>query len=142
MEMKRILFAVDGSAFPHQGLDLIKVFSQANKELKVIIWHVMKPVPDSTPRHQRAEVGDAMKTAAERMLEPLRAALENMGIDNELRLDQGIARERIGNAADEMNCDAIIMGSRRLRGLKAVLYGSVSQQVLCTGPRLPVLITR
>ncbi len=141
MEMNKILFAVDGSALSQKGLGLIEVLSQANKELKVILCHVMKPVPESTPKHQRKEVGDAMKTAAERMLEPLKMALENMGIDNEVLLEQGSAAERIQNAAEKAQCDAIVMGSRGLSGLKALFQGSVSLQVL-RGTQLPVLITR
>jgi K+-sensing histidine kinase KdpD len=59
----------------------------------------------------------------------------------EAHLRMGAVAEEIIACADELEVDLIIVGSRRLRGLKRALAGSVSESVF-RHARCPVMVVR
>src|SRR5688500_16079934 len=56
-------------------------------------------------------------------------------------LKTGDARDAINQAAAELNCDLIVMGTHGRRGVTRVLLGSVAETVVRTAP-CPVLTIR
>ena len=56
-------------------------------------------------------------------------------------VERSVVYEAIIEAAESEKCDLIVMSSHGRRGVKAVLLGSVAQQVL-THVKLPVLVVK
>lgn len=135
-----IVLAVDGSATAERAIETTRELA---KQLgsRVIVVYAFDPVPRYLGNQQAQAVaarGISHGTEiAERAAEPLQAA----GIETELDVLEGPAAEAILRVAEVRAADLIVMGSRGLSELEAILLGSVSHKVL-QHARCPVLIVR
>jgi nucleotide-binding universal stress UspA family protein len=88
------------------------------------------------------ELVTGLEPAARTLLVSARAEIESLGASVAgVHAHQGPVFEVIANVATRVAADLIIVGSRELTGLKRLLVGSVSGNVVCTAHR-PVLIVR
>ncbi len=86
--------------------------------------HDPKPVPD-----------ELLTKIGEHLLERAQARSAEHGVSAEvLEIEAGPAAERIVDLAKRREADAIIMGSRGLRAIQAINFGSISQRVSLEAP--------
>lgn len=134
-----ILVATDGSAHAREAIrvlcgipfppdtvvHLLHVVPSLNEQL-----HLTGSVLDPPVLEPVYEVGRHLRQRGEQLLKEDAAALE--GAFGEVRpfVAEGDARRRILAAADEVEADLIVMGSKGLAGVREFLLGSVSHKVL------------
>ena len=147
--LRSAVLAVDGS---DDSLHAVRFFAalEPGGEVKVHLEHVIEPVrfPSSAPGFIRARLKAALaelrqeRTArAKAMLELCAAELGGTARPVELLLAEGLAGEKIVQAADENGVDLVVVGAHGLGRMKRLLLGSVSEKVLSSA-RCPVLITK
>jgi nucleotide-binding universal stress UspA family protein len=140
-QMKTILIATDGSpaseAAVAAGLDLA-----AETDARTVLVHVTDPLElpfgrfgpgTPVPTHELADTGSvpALVAAA--------AQAQERGVPHEEKLVAGLPSQAIAAAAEEVEADLIVVGSRGHGGLTRALLGSVSTALAHDAGR-PVLI--
>jgi nucleotide-binding universal stress UspA family protein len=127
--MRRILIATDGSPPACEAVEVgLELAEEDGAEVTFI--HVIAP---DDWRGGLTDDQAVLSEAAEQ------AALK--GVRCTLELCSGLPAERILHAADELDADTIVVGSRGLGPLKSALLGSVSREVMAKARR-PVLVVR
>lgn len=101
---------------------------------RITILHVVPTQSTSTKMAENWEVGG--RTLAEAVNE---LNLDPTRVNAVLR--EGEPKDLVGKVADEINADLIVMGSRGLKGLKAIFGNSVSQYVFQLSSR-PMLLVK
>lgn len=133
MDINNILVAVAGRGLCEEMLNMlmdIPPFKLAN----VTVLHVVPPQASAEVMSQKLEEGGKI----------LAQAVQSIQVDpNQLnpRLKQGDPKDIVCQVAEEENSDLIIIGSRGLQGLRAILENSVSQYVFQLTSR-PMLLVK
>ncbi|MGL5082570.1 MAG: universal stress protein [Microcoleaceae cyanobacterium] len=133
MDINNILVAVAGRGLCEEMLNMlmdIPPFKLAN----VTVLHVVPPQASAEAMSQKLEDGGKI----------LAQAVQSIHVDpNKLnpRLKQGDPKDIVCQVAEEENSDLIIIGSRGLQGLRAILENSVSQYVFQLTSR-PMLLVK
>ena len=116
--------------------EMMKVLMQIPRiqRSRLTVLHVVSPQTSAVAMAEKWEKGG--KTLAE--------SLTALGLDpgnvNAI-LREGEPKDLVGKVADEIDADLIVMGSRGLKGLKAILGNSVSQYVFQLSSR-PMLLVK
>jgi len=146
-----ILMSTDGSDVARKGVkDGIALAKALNAKATIIT--VTEPLPvdyggghDSgwIPSQEEFDRFDAAcKEGAGKVLDEARAMAEQIGISAELlHVPNAHPASAIIETAKSRGCDLIIMASHGRRGLRKVLLGSQTSEVLADGS-VPVLIVR
>ncbi|MDG5974222.1 hypothetical protein H010_03107 [Hydrogenophaga taeniospiralis CCUG 15921] len=127
----RFLLAVDGSKYTRRMLTYI-----ASNELlfrpsyEYVLFHAQ-------PGNDRPLDVDALDTVLD---EPAHF-LRTQGFRPRRVLRQGSVAQELVQAANEMQANMIVMGSRGLSALETVMLGSVTVEVLASA-HVPVLVVR
>jgi nucleotide-binding universal stress UspA family protein len=141
--MKKILIATDGSASAHEAVG-VGVELAAEHGAEVTFIHVL-PADDyvvagrlgpALPKPHKVDMDEtevALREAAD--------AADVAGVSYALERISGDTVDEIVTAADSMDADVIVIGSRGRGPMTSALLGSVSQGVLSESRR-PVLIVR
>jgi len=150
-QIKKILYATDlskNSAYAfYFAIDVAQ-----RSEAKIIILHVVEPLPpivrfygssDEEKRYYQREKNADLEVIKKR-LEEICQRLEKKGTScltlvSKMLVRVGHPVEEILRAADEEECDTLILGSHGKGFLKQTFLGSVSHKVLDRS-RKPVLI--
>ena len=116
--------------------DMMKVLMQIPriKRSRITILHVVPSQTSASAMTERWQAGG--KTLAEAVSE---LDLDPTRVNALLR--EGEPKDVVGKVADEINADLIVMGSRGLKGLQAILGNSVSQYVFQLSSR-PMLLVK
>ncbi|MBU2581887.1 MAG: universal stress protein [Alphaproteobacteria bacterium] len=140
-----ILIATDGSEFantavPH-GIELAKLMGA-----EVTALTVRPHLDDFVAEGVVISVSDAERKAfkeeVEHHLDFVRTKAKEAGVKLEpVQVESGEPWKAIVEAAEERNCDLIVMASHGRRGLSALIFGSETYDVL-THSSIPVLVTR
>lgn len=101
---------------------------------RITILHVVPTKSTSSEMAERWEAGG--RTLAEAVSE---LNLDPSRVNAVLR--EGEPKDLVGKVADEIDADLVVMGSRGLKGLKAILGNSVSQYVFQLSSR-PMLLVK
>ena len=140
--MKSILIATDGSAEAGRAVELGLELA-AEHDAQVILLHVLPP--EAWEWHGRAPVfpRPVEHRAGEdtSVLAPASQLAADRGIPATAELVAGDPVVEIVRAADRLDADLIVVGSRGLGRVKAALLGSVSRGVLAEAKR-PVLVVQ
>jgi nucleotide-binding universal stress UspA family protein len=142
----KMLLATDGSEEAELATNsAVKLANSTGSELHVVY---VEPLPDFMKKNVAGAPGydrELYKKIEEDARETLRKLVWRVKVaggtvaDSHLRM--GAVAEEIVNFADELEVDLIIVGSRRLRGIRRALAGSVSESVFRHAHR-PVLVIR
>lgn len=129
----KIILAVDGS--PYTGKALMYLFAHRPTFVdgnELILVNACLGIPPHVSRHVSRELlDDYYRDEAAKVLDPVRAKLAELGIDNyTTQARHGHAATEIIQAAREAQAELIIMGTRGHRTLGRALMGSVATQVV------------
>jgi len=131
--MQNILLAVSGSG---QAEDMLKIMEEipSIQRAKVTILHVVPPQTTAEVMTTKWEEGGKLLANTIQKLQ-----LNPNQVNSLLR--QGDPKDVVGQVADEIDADLIIMGSRGLKRLQSILANSVSQYVFQLSSR-PMLLVK
>lgn len=130
--LKRILVALDESDLSEQVMGMLQHF-QLNPDVTVILAHVVVNLgsnPDIAVDRPQADT----EPTSYHQLAKLRLYQAGLPCKSELEIVTGEPAEEIVRLANIHQTDLIIMGSRGLTGMKRILQGSVSSQVIESAP--------
>jgi nucleotide-binding universal stress UspA family protein len=145
--MNRILIATDGSPSAREAIELGLELAR-DEQAEVTFVHVLPPSQwEPVGLYTAPGVVARLPNLAEEDPEaakPLQEALalaEEAGVSAKVELRAGYLAGEIVTAADRIDADLVVVGSRGLGGLKGALLGSVSGGVVRRAKR-PVLVVR
>jgi nucleotide-binding universal stress UspA family protein len=131
--LKTIVVALDGSEIAERVIQTLQDLI-VPKEHKVVLCHVFLPpdadqkIPADRPHPESAEVSYLQ------IEKQLQSYQKNLSISSELELVTGDPAEEIIRLANIYQADLIVIGSRGLTGMKRIVQGSVSSQVVEDAP--------
>ena len=85
--------------------------------------------------------GPVLRALAERILEKARPLAQANGLSCVCDMREGHAANEILKAAEEHECDVMVIGSRGLSGVKRVTMGETGNEVALQAP-LPVIVVK
>lgn len=142
---KKILLPTDGSEIAAAAIQ-VAVDLAKTQGARLVGLYVIDPYPYSA-MGEAASLGFETyqahaKEAALKALHVIELACTGAGVPCTTEtIERTVVYEGIIEAARDGACDLIVMSSHGRRGMKAVLLGSVAQQVL-THVNLPVLVVK
>ena len=131
--LKTIVVALDGSELSERVIQTLQEL-QLQSATKIILSHVVPP-----PESNLEMVADRPQTDLEavpyRNIEKqLQSYQANLPGESELEIVSGDPAEEIIRLANIYQADLIVIGSRGLTGVKRIIQGSVSSQVVEEAP--------
>lgn len=144
---KQILIATDGSDVARKGVDHgLSLAKSVGAKATIVMVTERWPVyagPDWIPGPtEMAEYEARQKEAATTVLADVKAAADRLGVAAEtIHVPEAQPAEAIIATANERHCDLIVMASHGRRGLRRLLLGSQTSEVLVSSP-VPVLVVR
>jgi nucleotide-binding universal stress UspA family protein len=143
-----ILVATDGSELSHKavtsGIDLAALTRAKLVIVKVIPRYARSYFEGSIPvsLDDSARIEERWIQEAQQVINAYQIAAQDKGVQAEAVVVQSDhVSEGIISAATKYDCDLIVMASHGRRGIKRLLLGSETQQVL-THSHTPVLVLR
>jgi nucleotide-binding universal stress UspA family protein len=145
---KRILVATDGSALSKKAVSSAIALAQLSGAslvaLKVIPRYPLSYFEGGLAL-QASEIGRIEKQWAEHgqaIVEAIRVAAASRGVEvKAITSKSDVVSDAIISVAKKQKCDLIVMASHGRKGIKRLLLGSETQQVL-THSSVPVLVLR
>jgi nucleotide-binding universal stress UspA family protein len=150
---KHILVSTDGSEVAQKGVDHALDLARALKAKVTLISVAETILPYATSDvglgtstyidpSMYIEYADIQKRAAEKVLTDARDAAGLIGVEADtVCLENIVPAGAIVETASAHGCDLIVMSSHGRRGLRRLVLGSVTSEVLAISP-LPVLVVR
>ena len=139
----RLLVPVDGSAASHRAVEHAVWLAQGRAGAGIVLLNVQNR--DTLGLSEiDADAGNEVAIAAEHSEKVLHAAAmvcEKAGLSFETRAEFGPVGETILRVAHECHADQIIMGSRGLGRVRAMLLGSVATEVI-QAAGIPVTVVK
>ncbi|MEH1767740.1 universal stress protein [Nostoc sp.] len=127
--LNSILVALDGSEISERVIQTLDNLA-LSKDAKVILCHVF-PTPESEMELPADRPQPESPTFSYFQVEKqLQSYQEKLSITSELELVTGDPAEEIIRLANIYKTELIIIGSRGLMGMKRIVQGSVSSQVV------------
>ncbi|MCC5658850.1 universal stress protein [Nostoc sp. XA010] len=127
--LNSVLVALDGSEISDRVIQALDDLA-FSKDAKVIFCHVF-PTPESEMELPADRPQPESPTFSYFQIEKqLQAYQQKLSVSSELELVTGDPAEEIIRLANIYKTDLIIIGSRGLMGMKRIVQGSVSSQVV------------
>ncbi|QIR37417.1 universal stress protein [Tolypothrix sp. PCC 7910] len=127
--LKTILVALDGSEIAERVIQTLEELA-LSEDSKVILCHVF-PTPESEMELPADKPHSDSPTLSFFHIEKqLQSYQESLSVKSALELVNGDPAEEIIRLANIYNADLIVIGSRGLTGMKRIVLGSVSIQVV------------
>ncbi|MBD2210803.1 universal stress protein [Calothrix sp. FACHB-156] len=127
--LKTILVALDGSEIAERVIQTLEELA-LSEDSKVILCHVF-PTPESEMELPADKPHSDSPTLSFFHIEKqLQSYQESLSVKSTLELVNGDPAEEIIRLANIYNADLIVIGSRGLTGMKRIVLGSVSIQVV------------
>lgn len=137
---KHILISTDGSDLALKGVEHGLALAKETGS-KVTVVTVSHPYPPHTAAPLESWTS-AQRQFAESALMSAKAIAERLGVEIAVRQDtNSSAAEAIIKAVDVLECDLIVMASHGRRGVRRLLLGSQTAEVV-TYSKVPVLVVR
>jgi nucleotide-binding universal stress UspA family protein len=145
---KRILVATDGSTLSKKAVNSAIALA-ALTEAELVALKVVPRYPVSyfegslpLPAKEIARVEQQWAESAQAMVDAVQKSALGKGVKvKAITVKSDIVSDAIIAAAKKHKCDLIVMASHGRRGIKRILLGSETQQVL-THTQIPVLVLR
>jgi nucleotide-binding universal stress UspA family protein len=137
---KNILLATDGSVHAEKARKYAQKMAQRD-EAQVIVLHAFEPISPVWGEPMREDFIEKNVARGEKVTEDARSALEDAGVDTEVKILEGNPADTILRVAKKDEVDLILMGTRGLSEPTSLLLGSVSHRVLAHS-HVPVMVVR
>lgn len=122
----RILLAIDDSKFSDAAIET--VIEQARPEnAEVRVLHVMEPPPLYNPALEPA--WESQRQHAETLVAKVAERLRARGLTVAEAAEQGDAKSKTLDVAEEWHADLVVLGSQGRNALSRFLMGSISDAV-------------
>jgi nucleotide-binding universal stress UspA family protein len=129
--LKTILIALDSSDLATQVIEALNAF-RVEPQTKIILSHVL-----SSPGTESELDVDRPHQSQESLYQQIEKQLQAYQLQfpgSELEIVSGDPAEELIRLANIYQADLIIIGTRGLKGVKRVIQGSVSSQVVADAP--------
>lgn len=136
MALNKILLALDESEYGLKGVKLLEDFYTYNKNITVVVAHVIEPVDPFRPI-----LKEEFQVEASKMVAHTIKGLHEKGIQSKVRIENGNVAERLLDIAANEGAELIIMGAKGHGNIAGILLGSISHKVLQKS-HIPVLIAK
>lgn len=127
--LKNILVALDGSEISERVIQTLDNLA-LSKDSKVILCHVFPTLESEIELPVDTPQPESPIFSYFHIEKQLQLYQENLSVSSELELVTGDPAEEIIRLANIYKTDLIIIGSRGLIGMKRIVEGSVSSQVV------------
>jgi nucleotide-binding universal stress UspA family protein len=133
--IEKILLAVDFSPHSDRAVEAAEGLA-ARLPASVDVIHAFDLPRDYNPYLSTfgVELEKRIEAEASERLERVRERLEQRGIRVGTHFRRGVASAVIAEAAQQIGCQLIVMGTRGMSGLSHVLLGSVAERTLRAAP--------
>ncbi|HEY9850544.1 MAG TPA: universal stress protein [Leptolyngbyaceae cyanobacterium] len=131
--IKTILVALDSSELSEQVIQTLEEI-QLQPATKVILSHVIAPSETDVEWTADRPHPNSEELFYRQIEKQLQSYQPNLPCQSELEIVTGDPAEEIIRLANIYQADLILIGSRGLTGLKRILQGSVSSQVVENAP--------
>jgi nucleotide-binding universal stress UspA family protein len=144
---KHILISTDGSEVAQKGVDQgLSLAKSVGAKVTIVTVTERYPLyasPEWIPGPTEIADYDArQKEWATNVLADVKAAADRLGVGAEtVHVPEAQPAEAIIANANKRHCDLIVMASHGRRGLRRLLLGSQTSEVLVSSP-VPVLVVR
>lgn len=137
--MRRILLLVDGSEQAYRSAQFVADFVKQHGSLEIHVVNV-EPAPLEWQTHgmETEAIKGHLAARAHLAMNPVLDLFKEAGIACHTHIKQGEVAETVVTLADELGCDAVVMGTRGLGAISGLALGSVTRKVLHLS-RLPVV---
>ncbi len=129
MQKRRILAAIDGSAYSLKVIDRAIEFAKMF-DAEIVLVYCHKKFPKLLGRPYRNQVISEIMSKTDEVTAPFVQKIKESGVNYQERFMEGPAASMIINVAEHENCEMIIMGSRGLSDLQGLIIGSTTHKVL------------
>jgi nucleotide-binding universal stress UspA family protein len=141
----RILVATRGAPWSARALELaVQMATAYHLELVVVAILTHTYVPERRAPWGVAEspaVGEDVKQLAQRVLDQASALATAHGLRYICEMREGRPADEILKAAEQHQCDLIIIGSRGISGVRRVTMGETGNEVVLRAP-MPVIVVK
>jgi nucleotide-binding universal stress UspA family protein len=141
----RVLVATRGAPWSERALELGVRMAKADR-LELVVIAVLTPT--YVPRKNAAwgiaaasEVGADVRQLVQRVLEHASDLAKANGLKYVCEMRQGRPAEEIIKAAEQHQCDVILIGSRGESGARRVTLGETGNEVVLKAP-VPVIVVK
>src|SRR5262245_37553066 len=148
---KHILISTDGSELAQKGVEQgLSLAKELGARVTIIMVTERFPVPVHTGiaggwipgPEEMAQYEASQKKAAQEVLAAVAAAARQLGVPvDTVHVPEAYPAEAIIEVAKARDCSLIVMASHGRRGLRKLLLGSQTSEVLADSP-VPVLVVR
>ena len=144
---EHILVSTDGSEVAQKGVDHgLSLAKSLGAKVTIVMATERFPLytsPDFVPGpNEMAAYEEGQKEVATKVLAKVKAAADRLGVDAEtVHVPEAQPAEAIVATADKRHCTLIVMSSHGRRGLRRLLLGSQTSEVLVSSP-VPVLVVK
>lgn len=129
--MQKILMPVDTSDSARRAVHHAATMARGNPSLQLHLLNVQEPIePRMHAQLTHDEIAAMQAEDAERVLEPLRELLAKAGVPYSDDWRTGPVAPTIADYAREINCDAIVMGTRGMNAIGNLVMGSTATKVI------------
>lgn len=137
----KILLATDGSEHSERAAKFLTKLNLSSED-GIAILHVISGIPFqdamgfdySSLKQIKQEIASKIIEAAINIIKPVKAKINT-------KIKDGYPDKTIIDMAEDLNTDMIVMGAKGLKGVKALLIGSVTRSVAINSSK-PVLIIK
>jgi nucleotide-binding universal stress UspA family protein len=141
----RILVASRGRPWSERAVELAVRMAKAY-QLELVVVAILTPtyVPERHATWGIAaahEVEEGVKQRAQRVLDEAAALAQAQGLRYVCELREGRPAEEIIKAAEQHQCDLILIGSRGESGVRRVTMGETGNEVVLKAP-VPVVVVK
>lgn len=129
--MLKVLVPVDGSSSALQGVQHVLREFQRNPALRIHLLNVQPPFSNNVSRwFDRQTLHEAQVEASVQALRPARQLLDEHRVPYCVHLAVGRRADTIAEAACQLHCDHVVIGSARQSAWVRAIEGSVTHQLL------------
>ena len=139
--IKRVLFATDFSACADRAMGYALALAGAWKA-ELCVMTVLELYPGMDPEYTVNKMYlDHLRSEANRQLVAVEARAKAAGQPVTTRIETGIPSQAVQTVAEGIRADLLVVGTHGRTGLKLLLLGSVTEQIVRTST-IPVLTVR
>jgi len=137
----KILLPTDGSEYSETAAKFLKRLNISHND-EITILHVISDEPfQDNEDYYYAKIKEIKQLIAPKILDSVMNLLKSVPAKINTALVNGYPDKCIVDAAVDSNADIIIMGPKRLKGIKSRIVGSVTKSVSIISPK-PVLVIK